>query len=217
MHPTENGKLYDLSVGEYDVVVDIGPSYETKRMEAAETLSNVLPQMPLVGQVAPDLIMRMLDNPLSSEVADRLKRFIQAQPNMQGVIAQEEEGNSQQMNAEQMQAIVQDLHKVTQAHQMTMQQNQQMQGMIQNLQKALKDKQDAIAAKMHDTEVRAKTQIATAQIDLQKEHIKQAPVVARTIVDNALSLHQAGNPVENNNANPPAGSAEIDSEGLDNE
>jgi hypothetical protein len=212
-HPGKDGKLYDLTVGRYDVIVDVGPSYETKRVEAAETLSNIMPQMPLVGQVAPDLIMRMLDNPLSEQVADRLKRFIQAQPNMQGVIAQDENGNSEQISQDQMRAVIGDLQKVQQAHMQTMQENQQMQGMIQNLQKALKDKSDAVAAKVHDTEVRAATQLAAAKIKQQTDAMHHGPVAARAVIENAALLHnigqnQGGIPEQTNSTNAPAANAE---------
>jgi hypothetical protein len=210
LHPGEDGKLYDLTVGKYDVMIDVGPSYETKRVEAATTLAQVLPQLPMVGQVAPDLIMRMLDNPLSGKVADRLKRAIQANPQMQGVIADNESGDSQELMEQKMRSMVADMQKLMQAHTMTMQQNSQMQQMIQGLQAALKNKSDAVAAKVHDTEVRAATELAKAKVDLQKEHVRQAPNMAKAVVDNAVQLHQVGNPEKQYNdiANPPAGNAE---------
>jgi uncharacterized protein YdiU (UPF0061 family) len=191
-----------MTVGNYDVVIDIGPSYETKRVEAASTLAQVLPQIPLVGTVAPDLIMRMLDNPLSGEVADRLKRFIQAQPNMNGVIGQDESGGTQEMQEQQMRAVVGDMQKLMQAHQQTMQQaqglqqqNSQMQALIGNLQKALKDKQMEIQAKVHDTEVKAQTEIEKAKYALAQEHVRQSHNILSANVDNALKLHQVGQDV----------------------
>ena len=210
LHPGEDGKLYDLTVGKYDVMIDVGPSYETKRVEAATTLAQVLPQLPMVGQVAPDLIMRMLDNPLSGKVADRLKRAIQANPQMQGVIGEDESGDSQELMEQKMRSMVADMQKLMQAHTMTMQQNSQMQQMIQGLQAALKNKSDAVMAKVHDTEVRAATELAKAKVDLQKEHVRQAPNMAKAVVDNAVALHQVGNPEKQYNdiANPPAGNAE---------
>ena len=199
MHPGPDGRVYDLSIGKYDVVIDIGPSYETKRVEAATTLAQVLPQIPMVGQVAPDLIMRMLDNPLSGEVADRLKRAIQANPNMQGVIAPDENMNTAEAQEQQMRAVVGDMQKIQQAHMQTMQQaqvlqaqNAQYQQIINNLQKALKDKQGEIAARTHDTDVRAQTEIKKAQLALAQEHIKQAHNIASSQVDNAIKLHNVG-------------------------
>jgi hypothetical protein len=91
-----------------------------------------------------------------------------------------------------------------------MQQNTQMQQMIQGLQKALKDKSDAVAAKVHETDVRAATELAKANIDLKKEGVRQAPNMANAVVSNAIQLHQVGNPEKQYNdiANPPAGNAE---------
>jgi len=210
-HPGPDGRVYDMTVGNYDVVIDIGPSYETKRVEAATTLAQVLPQIPLVGTVAPDLIMRMLDNPLSGEVADRLKRFIQAQPNMNGVIGQDEAGSTQEMQEQQMRAVVGDMQKLMQAHQQTMQQaqglqqqNSQMQALIGNLQKALKDKQMEIQAKVHDTEVKAQTEIEKAKYALAQEHVRQSHNIISSNVDSAVKLHQIGQaPLSKQSASTP--------------
>jgi hypothetical protein len=208
-HPDKDGKLYDLTVGKYDVAVTVGPSYDTKRIETAETLANLLPQIPAVGAVAPDLIMRMLDNTMSNEIADRLKRFIQAQPNMQGVIDDGKDAKADEMGPQAIQAMVQDIQKLQSMHQMTMQENQQLQGMVDNLKKALNDKSMEIQAKVHDTEVKAETELKKAQMELAKEHLRQANAITSGIVNNAVKLHQIGNSENKNNiAKPPAGSAE---------
>lgn len=65
----------DLSVGRYDVVMDTGPGYETKREEGAETLISLLSVAPLAGivaQVGADLVFRSLDHPYMQELADRI-------------------------------------------------------------------------------------------------------------------------------------------------
>lgn len=65
----------DLSVGRYDVVMDTGPGYETKREEGAETLVNLLsigPLAEIVSKIGADLVFRSLDHPYMQELADRL-------------------------------------------------------------------------------------------------------------------------------------------------
>ncbi len=55
--------LNDVTVAEYDVVMDTGPGYNTKRQEAFEVFSQMM-QGPLgekLAQVADDLIVRQLD------------------------------------------------------------------------------------------------------------------------------------------------------------
>ncbi len=65
----------DLSVGRYDVVMDTGPGYETRREEGAEALISLLSIQPLasiVAQVGADLVFRSLDHPYMQELADRI-------------------------------------------------------------------------------------------------------------------------------------------------
>jgi hypothetical protein len=65
----------DLTVGRYDVVMDTGPGYETKRQEAAETMVDLLKIAPLaeiVAKVGADLAIRAIDAPYMDELADRI-------------------------------------------------------------------------------------------------------------------------------------------------
>lgn len=65
----------DLDIGRFDVVMDTGPGYETKREEGAETLINLL-KIPALAQIVantrPDLIFRTLDGPYMQELADAI-------------------------------------------------------------------------------------------------------------------------------------------------
>jgi len=66
-------KVYDLRVGDYDVVVTVGPSYQTKRQEAVATQLELAKSFPVVAQAAPDLMIRNMDIPQADEIADRVK------------------------------------------------------------------------------------------------------------------------------------------------
>jgi hypothetical protein len=66
----------DVSVGRYDVVMDTGPGYETKREEGSETLVNLLqvgPLAELIAKIGADLVFRSLDHPYMQELADRIQ------------------------------------------------------------------------------------------------------------------------------------------------
>lgn len=76
-----NGQVVynDLSVGRYDVVVEAGPGYSTKRMEAADGLVTVLQAAPnLVPLLLPD-IAKNLDWPGAQELAEKLEKATQPQ------------------------------------------------------------------------------------------------------------------------------------------
>lgn len=64
----------DMSVGRYDVVMDTGPGYATKREEAAESMVELLgtPLGELVAKQSGDIVIRNMDFPGADEVADRI-------------------------------------------------------------------------------------------------------------------------------------------------
>lgn len=64
--------LNDVTVGMYDVVMETGPGYSTKREQAFGWMMEMLKAMPHLGEVAGDLIVRQSDNPGASDIADRL-------------------------------------------------------------------------------------------------------------------------------------------------
>jgi len=64
--------LNDVTVGEYDVVMDTGPGYNSKRQEAADTMTQLLQVDPQLMQVAGDLVFRNMDFPGAEVIADRL-------------------------------------------------------------------------------------------------------------------------------------------------
>jgi len=72
--------VHDISVGKYDVVVNTGPSYNTQRMEAAESMMQFVQAMPQAGQIAADLIAQNMDWVGADEIAKRMKKILP--PNM---------------------------------------------------------------------------------------------------------------------------------------
>jgi hypothetical protein len=69
--------LNDLSFGEYDVVVETGPSYTTKRVEAAESMMAFVQANPQVAPVIGDLIAENMDWPGADKFATRLRKMAQ--------------------------------------------------------------------------------------------------------------------------------------------
>lgn len=64
----------DITVGYYDVVMDTGPGYQTKRQEGSETLLGLLSTElgKKIAAVADDVVVRQLDVNGASDIADRL-------------------------------------------------------------------------------------------------------------------------------------------------
>jgi hypothetical protein len=77
-----NGKtvlLNDLTQGTYDVRVKAGPSYATRRAEAADSMLQFIQAVPQAASMAGDLVARNMDWPGADEIAERLRRALPPQ------------------------------------------------------------------------------------------------------------------------------------------
>ncbi len=69
----------DLSVGAYDVELDVSPSYASRRQEAVESMIEIIQYVPGAGPLIADLIVKNMDFPGAQEIAERLKTVSQQQ------------------------------------------------------------------------------------------------------------------------------------------
>jgi hypothetical protein len=74
-----NPQAVDLSIGKYDIAVEAGPSFSTRRQEAAESMMQFAQAAPMTMQVAGDLIAKAMDWPMADDISERLKRAIPPQ------------------------------------------------------------------------------------------------------------------------------------------
>ena len=65
-----------LEVGRYDVRIDSGPSYLTRRQEAADSMVSMTSAYPQIMAVGGDLLVKNLDWPGAQELADRIRKTI---------------------------------------------------------------------------------------------------------------------------------------------
>jgi hypothetical protein len=107
-----NPDSVDINQGKYDIVVETGPSYSTKRVEAADAMMQFAQAVPQAAALIPDLIARAQDFPMADEMAERFKRALPPQIT---------ESPDDEVTEEQMQA------KQAAAQQAQMQQQMQMQ------------------------------------------------------------------------------------------
>ncbi len=102
---TETFYENNLSVGQYDVIVEAGPSYTTKRAEARDGMMQLLQTAPAAANLILDLIVKAQDWPMSDKIAERL-RFALPDPIKQAEAeeAGAENGQPAPMQVMQMQA-----------------------------------------------------------------------------------------------------------------
>jgi hypothetical protein len=71
--PNSGDIMNDLTKGEYDVEVTIGPSFQSARQEALDTLIAFAEAMPQSVPLIQDLIAKNIDSPDAQEMANRLR------------------------------------------------------------------------------------------------------------------------------------------------
>lgn len=134
-------KVNDLAQGRYDVTVTVGPSFSTKRQEAAETYLQLAQASPEVMGVAGDLIFKAMDLPYSEDIADRLKAMLP--PPIQQMLSEGKQipPEAQAVMAQAQQAMM----MVEQKNQLVMQAAQELQQEQQGVEKGKSEIQTLMA------------------------------------------------------------------------
>jgi len=184
--------LNDVTVGEYDVVMDTGPGYNSKRQEAVDSMMSLLGADPTLMQTAGDLIFRNMDFPGSDVIADRM-----AASNPLAQINEKSDVPPQvQMQLQQSQTVIKQLQQ--QIQQMQMEQKfglsvKQMQETEETKRELMRQTARAHDIEMRDSErkyvaelnVHGKAQDADlkSQTQLEVEHIKAQVALLLAQVD----------------------------------
>jgi len=156
--------LNDVTVGEYDVVMDTGPGYNTKRQEAVDSMMQLLAADPNLMQQAGDLIFRNMDFPGAETIADRL-----AAVNPLAQIDEKSEVPPQvQMQLAQSQ-----------------QQMQQMSQQIQALQMMIKNRQDVEQVRQTGEDRRA---VLAAEVKMRDQNTRSLTSQNKTEIDALMKL-----------------------------
>jgi hypothetical protein len=150
-------KIYNPTVGTYDVVITTGPSYLTKRQEAVEAMANILQTSPQLWQVAGDLFIKNMDWPGAQEMAARFKKIIDPK-----VLAQDDKSPELQSAEQMIEALTQQL-------------NQTM-GLIENIQNSMEAQEMQIKA--YDAETKRISAVQNAMTPDQIQDIVMGTIAA---------------------------------------
>ncbi len=109
--------MNDITVGQYDVAVSVGPSYATMRAEAADAMVQFGQSWPKLMDIAGDKVVKAMNWPGSEEIAERIERTIPANikndpddPDAQPSIPPEAQQQIQQLQ-QQIQQLTEDADK----------------------------------------------------------------------------------------------------------
>jgi hypothetical protein len=150
-------KIYNPSVGTYDVVITTGPSYLTKRQEAVEAMANILQTSPQLWQVAGDLFIKNMDWPGAQEMAARFRKILDPK-----VLAEDDKSPELQSAEQMVEALTQQL-------------NQAM-GLIENVQSSMEAQE--IKIKAYDAETKRISAMQNAMTPDQIQDIVMGTIAA---------------------------------------
>ena len=150
-------KIYNPTVGVYDVVITTGPSYLTKRQEAVEAMANILQTSPQLWQVAGDLFIKNMDWPGAQEMAARFKKIIDPK-----VLAEDDKSPELQSAEQMIEALTQQL-------------NQTM-GMVDNIQNSMEAQE--LKIKAYDAETKRISAVQNAMTPDQIHDIVMGTIAA---------------------------------------
>ncbi len=100
-------KIYNPSVGKYDVVAITGPGYATKRQEALEAMAQLLQGNPQLWAVAGDLFVKNMDWPGAQEMSKRFAKTIDPK-----FLSDGEDNPALQAAQQQIQAMGQEMEQM---------------------------------------------------------------------------------------------------------
>lgn len=139
----------DINQGRYDVAIDTGPSYTTKRVEAGESMMAFIQAVPGAAPMIGDLVAQSQDWPMADKIAERLKKALPPQFQEQD----EDTPPTPEMQA-QMQAA------------------QEQQAMAQTMAQLEVAEKQADVAKAQAEALRAKFEAQKAEIDVQRAPVE---------------------------------------------
>jgi len=90
-------RIYDLGTGRYDVTVKAGPSFTSRREEAATQMIELIRAYPDAAPIIGDLLASNLDWPGADEIADRLRKMLPAQLQGESPEAQQAQAEMQKL------------------------------------------------------------------------------------------------------------------------
>lgn len=179
----------NLKLGEYKVIVDVGPSYATKRQEAAESMTAYMQANPAAAPLIGDLVARNMDWPGAEQIADRLKLMLPPHIQQAEQGAKGQDPRLAQM-AQQLQSVMQQGQQaVQQVQQQAQQAMQQTQEELQRIAGENMQLKARLASREGETAVKAMGIQADAANNEQKNRLADRQFVAETLLE-LLNMQQ---------------------------
>ena len=188
-------RIYQLGVGRYDVVAEIGPSYATKREESADGMAAFAQAAPELVPRYADLYVQAQDWPLSNEIADRVRPpDVAAKGEQQPIPPQAQQAISQlQQENQQLNMMVEQLTKIIQGKQVEAASKEKMQTEKIASDERIANQKNQVTVVTKAAEVDSKDSIALLMAELRNLEVRLSQIQAREALDAKMEQIQEQN------------------------
>jgi hypothetical protein len=146
-------KIYDIGVGDYDIVIDVGPNFKTKREQAVSTQLELLKVVgPDIAKNLLDLVIPNMDIPQAKEIGARMKKMLPPQ-------LQDQNDGDPEAKLQQMQQV--------NAH--LAQQHQLLEKALRDATQVIQTKQVEQQGKLEITKLQEDTKVLIAEINTKAQ------------------------------------------------
>lgn len=175
--------IHNIGLGKYDVSVSTGPSYTTRRQEAAESMMQMTQANPALMQIMGDLLVKNMDWPGADEIAERL-RLVLPPPIQQSL----------QKDKEQSPEVKQVMAQAQQAIAQRDQQLQQAQQIMQKMQSKLQELMQAQQAQGSEKQIsQALDELNNIKDEIEKENLRLSYEKKILAYEKKLAMMEIGN------------------------
>lgn len=176
-------KVYDITVGRFDVMVSVGPSYQTRRQENLAAIETMMqgPLGQIIAQSAPDVVVKMLDSSIAHPLEARIKKMLPPG------LADDDQQNQAPIPPQAQQQL-------EQSKQMIDQLTQQLNAMTQKIEQ----KQPEIESREKIAALNAQVEMFKTLINDDRQNSRQILDIQRDILKQVSSLEGQATPSQAN-------------------
>ena len=172
-------KIFDIGMGRYDVTISTGPSYQSKRQEAAASMLEFVKAFPQVVPIIGHLVVKSMDWPGAQEISELMKRMLPPE-------LQDQEDTDPRAQLQQLQAKMQAL----------MQQHEVLVKALNEATETIKTKKMELESRERIASMENQTKLLLAQATAQKEGALALLQAQYDAISKRLDLLGQDKPVE---------------------
>ena len=165
-----SGTLFDINAGKYDISVEAGPSFSTRREETYQMMLQIIQTNPALMGVIGDLIFKYSDTPGADVISERLRKTIPPQL-LEG--ENKQPGGQDQQSQQQLQMMSQKIEEDQALIQQATVKVQEMQQELEQCKAQLSNKADDLQVKARSDQLKNQTEQMKLQLEARKLDLEE--------------------------------------------